>query len=220
MTEEPHASQVSDISMADTSDTVITSIPHETADRFERGEDMRALYDQMRPDQRTAVAGEFIRLLTLAGDDQAERFRQDFQRHTQLTDGEDATEELLTAEQVAAIDQYVREKHPELIAQMLRHPVTQSALRIPGAPPQVPEEAPPSGVDQVIPTEDVATSGAAYTTSWEMMEQGGEEANRLAEAPHERAVTPEGELERAQRQMEIAHEKGQRPPLEPPENTP
>ena len=175
-------------------------------ERFERGTEMRALYERMRPDQRTAIAGEFIRLLTLAGDDHVEQFRQKFQERTQLTGS--ASDDLLSADQVEAIDSYVRQSHPEMIAQLLSHPVTRSTLEMPGAPP--------ANKDKIMPTENVATSGAAYATSWEMMELGGEEANRLAEAPHELGVGPGGEVEREQRLLENEGEEGLRPTEEPP----
>lgn len=181
---------------------------------FERGTEMRALYERMRPDQRTAIAGEFIRLLTLAGDDHVEQFRQKFQERTQLTGS--ASDDLLSAGQVEAIDSYVRQSHPEMIAQLLSHPVTRSTLEMPGAPPADEEPDVPANKDKIMPTENVATSGAAYATSWEMMELGGEEANRLAEAPHELGVGPGGEVEREQRLLENEGEEGLRPTEEPP----
>jgi hypothetical protein len=181
---------------------------------FERGTEMRALYERMRPDQRTAIAGEFIRLLTLAGDDHVEQFRQKFQERTQLTGS--ASDDLLSAGQVEAIDSYVRQSHPEMIAQLLSHPVTRSTLEMPGAPPADEEPDVPANKDKIMPTENVATSGAAYATSWEMMELGGEEANRLAEAPHELGVGPGGEVEREQRLLEKEGEEGLRPTEEPP----
>jgi hypothetical protein len=193
MTNESQSIQANDVTMGAT-------------DRFERGEGVEELYGQMRPDQRTAIAGEFIRLLALAGDDHAEQFRVGFQEHTQLTTA--ATDKLFTADQVGAVDSYVRQKHPEMIAQMLRHPVTQSALAMPGA--QTVESLDmPAIEDKIMPTENVATSGAAYGSAWMMMELGGEEANRLAEDPHEQAVTPSGEAEKVQRDVENAGEEGE-----------
>jgi len=183
-------------------------------ERFERGTEMRELYERMRPDQRTAIAGEFIRLLTLAGDDHVGQFQQKFQEHTQLTDG--ASDDLLSADQVAAVDSYVRQHHPEMIAQMLQHPVTRSALEMPGAPAADEEPDVPANKDKIMPTENVATSGAAYATAWGMMELGGEEANRLAEAPHEFGAGPAGEVEREQRLLENEGEEGQHPTEEPP----
>ncbi len=180
--------------------TAIAEPATDASARFERGDEMRALYEQMRPDQRTAIAGEFIRMLTLAGDNQADQFRDEFRRHTQITDT--SATGLLSADQVATIDSYVRQSHPEMIAQAMQHPVTQSALEMPGAPPQVEEEEAAANEEKVMPTENVATSGAAYATSWEMMELGGEEANRLAEAPHEGAVTPGTEDDEARRTIE------------------
>jgi len=188
-------------------------------ERFEQGRDMRELYEQMRPDQRTAIAGEFIRMLTLAGDDQVEQFRQHFQRQTQIAEpSKEHNEELLSAEQVARLDAYVRQRHPDLIAQVMEHPVTESALASPGAQ-AVDEQDAPANVDKVMPTENVATSGAAYATGWEMMELGGERANQLAEDPHEQAVMPEGEREARQRAVENEGEEGERPSTETDERS-
>ncbi|HEX5547049.1 MAG TPA: hypothetical protein VFX24_06530 [Ktedonobacterales bacterium] len=210
MNESQDSNHVPDAGVAVASTTSAT-------ERFERGTEMRALYERMRPDQRTAIAGEFIRLLTLAGDNHVEQFRQKFQERTQLTDG--ASDHLLSAGQVEAIDSYVRQSHPEMIAQMLQHPVTRSALEMPGVPPAEEEPDVPANKDKIMPTENVATSGAAYATSWEMMELGGEEANRLAEAPHEFGVGPGGEVEREQRLLENEGEEGLRPTEEPPERS-
>lgn len=139
-------------------------------ERFERGIGMRELYERMRPDQRTAMAGEFIRLLTLAGDSHAEQFRQKLQDHTQITG--DAANELLSAGQVEAIDGYARQSHPEMIAQLAAHPVTRSALEMPGAP----------AADEMDTSaeSETAAAGAAYATSWEQTQQQGEEAAQRA----------------------------------------
>ncbi|HEU4784370.1 MAG TPA: hypothetical protein VFS83_13595 [Ktedonobacterales bacterium] len=140
------------------------------AERFERGIGMHELYERMRPDQRTAMAGEFIRLLTLAGDSQVEQFRQKLQDHTQITG--DAANELLSAGQVEAIDAYVRQSHPEMIAQLAAHPVTRSALEMPGAP----------AVDETNKGAESETtaSDTAYATSWDQTQQQSEEAAQRA----------------------------------------
>ena len=140
------------------------------AERFERGIGMRELYERMRPDQRTAMAGEFIRLLTLAGDNHAEQFRQKLQDHTQITG--DAANELLSAGQVEAIDGYVRQSHPEMIAQLAAHPVARSALEMPGAPAE-------PATDTAAESE-TAAGGTAYATSWDQTQQQGEEAAQRA----------------------------------------
>lgn len=174
-------------------DTTIDATAMDSMDateRFRRGGAVRELYEQMRPDQRTAIAGEFIRLLGLAGDDQVERFRQQFQQHTQVST--EAADELLSADEVAGIDGYVRQRHPEMIERMLSHPVTESALKTPGARAHD-EEHVPANADKIMPTENVATSGAAY---------GGEESNRQVEDPHELGAGPGGEVEREQRALE------------------
>jgi len=145
---------------------VATACAASTTERFERGMGMRALYERMRADQRTAIAGEFIRLLTLAGDSRADQFRQKLQDHTKIAT--DAHNELLSAEQVEAIDSYVRQQHPEMIAQLLSHPVTRSALEMPGAPAEDEAETPAAS--------ETTGSGTAYATSWEETQQHSEEA--------------------------------------------
>jgi len=141
-----------------------------TTDRFERGSGMHELYERMRPDQRTAIAGEFIRLLTLAGDNRADQFRQKLQDHTQITG--DAHNELLTADQVEAIDSYVRQSHPEMIAQLAAHPVTRSALEMPGAPAEA--------ETNTAAESETDAAGTAYATSWDQTQQQGEEAAQRA----------------------------------------
>ena len=179
------------------------------SERFARGDEMASLYARMRPDQRTAMAGEFIRLLSLAGDPQAQQFREQFQHHTQVAT--DAKEELLSADQVATIDRYVREKHPELIEEMLRHPVTQSALAAPGEPASDEADTEPNEEKIIIPTENVATTGRARTAGGVMMEEGGEPYDRMVEDPHELSAGPAIELEREQRAYEDEGEEAERP---------
>ncbi len=202
MTNEPQSSQAGDTT---TDVTTMDAANTDATERFRQGDNVRDLYEQMRPDQRTAMAGEFIRLLGLAEDPQAEQFRQQFQRHTQGST--EAADELLSADEVAGVDSYVRGKHPEMIEQLLRHPVMESALKMPGARSHG-EEHVPANADKIMPTENVATSGAAYASGWMMMEVGGEEADRLVEDPHEGAVTSEGEREQKQRALEDSGEEG------------
>lgn len=211
MTNESQSSPANEIPLPDAADVADAETAQQTAraasdttERFMRGDAMRDLYERMRPDQRTAIAGELIRLLVLSGDDHAEQFRQQFQQHTQITS--DASEELLSADQVAAVDSYVRQQHPELIAQLLTHPVTQSALRSPGTRFGDEEEV-PANADKIMPTENVATSGAAYGTAWMMMELDGEESDRLVEDPHEGSVEPSGEIERKQRMRDVGKDE-------------
>ncbi len=153
MTNEPQSSQAGDTT---TDVTTMDAASTDATERFRQGDNVRDLYEQMRPDQRTAMAGEFIRLLGLADDPQAEQFRQQFQRHTQGST--EATDELLSADEVAGVDSYVREKHPEMIEQLLRHPVTESALKMPGARSHGAEHV-PANAAKIMPTENVATSG-------------------------------------------------------------
>ena len=78
-------------------------------------QDPAAVYAQMRPDQRTAIAEEFMRVLRLAGDTAGPRFTL-------------APQETLTPEQVATLHVYTREHHPDLFAMVMQHPVTLLAL--------------------------------------------------------------------------------------------
>lgn len=80
--------------------------------------DVAQLYGRMRPDQRTAVGNEFLRLLRLAGDD---------------TVGERDANGMLSAQEVARLHTYTREHHPEVLHEVWSHPVTQTALAAPGA---------------------------------------------------------------------------------------
>ncbi|MBF6591844.1 MAG: hypothetical protein IVW57_15150 [Ktedonobacterales bacterium] len=87
-----------------------------------------AVYAQMRPDQRTAIGLEFSRLLNLSGDGTAPRFALDARG-------------MLSAEQAATLHQYARERHPDIFAQVMRHPVTRSSLASLAQPAAVPTQA-------------------------------------------------------------------------------
>jgi hypothetical protein len=109
-----------------------------------------SLYAQMRPDQRTVIANEFIRLLTIAGDPAVEQLRQDVEAAEeyvppQASNPEDeraATHTVaasehpvrVTVEQVSRLHTYTREHHPDIFAQVMHHPVTMAALAAPGEP--------------------------------------------------------------------------------------
>ena len=205
MTGEPESTPMNGATTPVTPSTPVMN----PSERFAHGDDMRALYARMRPDQRTAIAGEFIRLLGLADDPQAQQFRQQFQHHTQVAT--DAKEELLSAEDVATIDQYVRQSHPEMIEEMLAHPVTQSALSTPGEPAESEEDTSMGEEEKVIPTENVVTTGRARVSGGVMMEEGGEPYNRMVEDPHELSVGPDIEEEREQRAYEDEGEEAKRP---------
>ncbi len=112
-----------------------------------------ALYEQMRPDQRTAVALEFVRCLRLAGDPAAEQFTAEAQQaepdqqgsvaeeQVVVTRGALETPRLLSAQQAAAIHRYTFERHPDCFAEVAQHPLTQAVLAAPGDAP-VQEDAP------------------------------------------------------------------------------
>ena len=114
--------------------------------------DAESLYEQMRPDQRTAIALEFVRCLRLAGDPTAEQFTaaaeqtEPTQRGSAaeeqviVTGGALETPRLLTAQQAAAIHRYTFERHPDCFTQVLHHPLTLAVLAAPGESPA--EESP------------------------------------------------------------------------------
>jgi len=120
-------------------------------------QDVEGLYARMRPDQRTAVANEFIRVLRLAGDRTVERFSQEDQlRQREMTDAAapgsavPVPPEMQPAEAVVEIHQYVRERRPDLFEQVMRHPVTVAAMRAPGAEP-IPDDEREAAGPPVMP---------------------------------------------------------------------
>ena len=97
-----------------------------SGDQFTQS-DPRRLYARLRPDQRTAIAGEFLRLFRLSGDPEALRF-------------DTPIEGMLPPERVAELHTYARQHHPEILEQVRDHPVTQAALAAPGAEVEEPAE--------------------------------------------------------------------------------
>lgn len=105
------------------------------------------LYEQMRPDQRTAVALEFVRCLRLAGDPAAEEFTAQAEpaepaqqesvaeEEVVVTRGALETPRLFTAQQAAAIHRYTFERHPDCFTEVLHHPLTQAVLTPPEESP-------------------------------------------------------------------------------------
>jgi hypothetical protein len=85
--------------------------------------DAATLYEQMRPDQRTAIALEFVRCLRLAGDPAAEQFTAAAEQAKPVQQGSAAEEQvivtggalvtprLITAQQATAIHRYTFERH-------------------------------------------------------------------------------------------------------------
>jgi hypothetical protein len=128
--------------------------------------DSRSLYARMRPDQRTAIANEFIRLLRLSGDFAVADFADDDQvrlrraGHLEMAkQGFDAQPpQLEPADEVASIHAYTREHHPDIFEQVAHHPVTLASLANPGArmdeavqKEDVIVQAPPSAVEENDP---------------------------------------------------------------------
>lgn len=185
------------------------------------------LYERMRPDQRTAVANEFVRTLRVAGDPEAERFRRETQAAAEYvpqrttpetTDDEGATPlasdendaaALLSPEQVARIHAYTRDRHPDLFEQVMHHPVTVSAMSAPGA-----EDATAASDEQAERQQPPQTEADPHVhmtgpirSGLVMSELGGFENNRLMQVPpHERDVTPNGDYE-ADRELDDAQQE-------------
>jgi hypothetical protein len=115
--------------------------------------DAESLYEQMRPDQRTAIALEFVRCLRLAGDPAADQFTAEAEQTESAPQGSVAEEQvvvtrgaletprLFTAQQAAAIHRYTFERHPDCFAEILHHPLTQAVLASPGDSPAPDEDA-------------------------------------------------------------------------------
>jgi len=92
-------------------------------------DDPTGIYNQMRPDQWTAIANEFVRVLKIAGDSQADHFAG-----VAATDGQQitGTPVLKTLDQAVAVHMYTRDHYPDLFSEVARHPVTVASLQTPG----------------------------------------------------------------------------------------
>ncbi len=108
-----------------------------SADEFAR-DDPRRIYERMRPDQRTAIAGEFIRLLRLADDPDARRY-------------DTHIDAMWPPERVAELHRYTQQHHPDIFADVLRHPVTRASLESPGVVVQTGSSADEKAVPGPVP---------------------------------------------------------------------
>jgi hypothetical protein len=126
--------------------------------------DAESLYEQMRPDQRSAIALEFVRCLRLAGDPAADQFTAEAEQtsasneRVEVIRGALETPNLLTAQQAAAVHRYTFERHPDCFAEVLRHPLTQAVLASPGAPaesaPESEAESASESPPESLPTQE------------------------------------------------------------------
>lgn len=119
--------------------------------------DAESLYEQMRPDQRTAVALEFVRCLRLADDSFVEQFMAETnqaepnQTEPNQTEPNQAEQagiggeqvvgaveplHLLSAQQAATLHRYTFEHRPDCFTEVLHHPLTQAVLAAPGSEPE------------------------------------------------------------------------------------
>ena len=112
--------------------------------------DAATVYEQLRPDQRTAIALEFVRCLRLAGDPAAEQFMAEAEQTSAAGEkvavigGALVTPRLLTAQQAAEIHRYTYDHHPDCFTQVIHHPLTQAVLAAPGDSPESSPESPPA----------------------------------------------------------------------------
>jgi hypothetical protein len=140
--------------------------------------DADTLYEQMRPDQRTAIALEFVRCLGLAEDPFAERFMAEVNQSDTnqaepkqsepvrqgsaaeepvvVTGGSPEPPRLLSAQQAAEIHRYAFERHRDCFTEVAQHPLTQAVLAAPGAAPEAePElESAAGSAQESPPTQD------------------------------------------------------------------
>jgi hypothetical protein len=126
--------------------------------------DVTRLYSRMRSDQRTAIGNEFLRLLRLAGDN---------------SEGERDAAGMLSAQEVARLHTYTRERHPEILREVWKHPVTQASLATPGAEAEPVEH---EDVIEQVPQDYSATPppAASRNEAWDVLretQREGPEAN-------------------------------------------
>lgn len=157
---------------------------------------VRALYADMRPDQRTAIAGEFMRLFRLSGDPGAKQFDQPM-------------DDMLAADQVAAMHIYARDHLPDVLREVREHPVTQFALARPGepAPPPSKEEQEAQQEAMMMPDhEQIVQTTRTREGRGEMGQVGADRTGDVFSREHGKVLTQGGEttgggaevLERAQ----------------------
>ena len=165
---------------------------------------VRALYADMRPDQRTAIAGEFTRLFRFSDDPGAQQLDQP------ITD-------MLSAEQVAAIHIYARDHLPDVLRQVREHPVTQFALTQPGepAPPPSKEEQEAMQEAMMMPDrEQTAETTPTRQARGAMGEVGADRTGDVFSREHGQVLTPKGETTSGGAEvLERAQEEG--PPSDP-----
>lgn len=157
--------------------------------------DIRRLYARLRPDQRTAIGGEFMRLFRLSGDPAAQQYDKPI-------------EGMLPASQVAEMHIFARDHLPQVLAEVREHPVTREALAHPGEEVE-PVETEETIIQEPIEAEDretVAESGG-LAGGFFMAAEGASYPDDLLSQPHNLTHTPEGEttggtdiLEEAQRE--------------------
>lgn len=124
-----------------------------TTDQFTHG-DPTDMYKQMRPDQWTAIANEFLRVLTIAGDSQVNRFIGEVTPVGQQATGAPV---LKTLDQAVSVHMYTRDHYPDLFAEVAHHPVTVASLQAPGAPAEAEpdEERAGAGWTKSSPSSDM-----------------------------------------------------------------
>lgn len=121
-----------------------TSVPPAVHQREYVSVDLRALYAHMRPDERTAIALQFMHRFSIAGG--AKRLR--------LVPGDRTRGQMLSADQVAELHTYMLQHAPSVLVAVFHHPVTQHIL---AAHPTV------AAVDPIATTPSCSCSGVEPT---------------------------------------------------------
>ena len=163
--------------------------------------DIRALYGRLRPDQRTAIGGEFIRLFRLSGDPAAQQFVKPING-------------MLSAGQVAEMHIFARDHLPQVLQTVREHPVTREALAHPGAEAE-PVETEEAIIQEPIAVEDqetVAETGGPRSGAF-MAEMGADRTDDLLSAPRNATHMAEGETVSGTDILESAQREG--PPTNP-----
>ena len=158
--------------------------------------DIRALYARLRPDQRTAIGGEFMRLFRLSGDPAAQQYDKPIQG-------------MLSAHQVAEMHIFARDHLPRVLEEVREHPVTREALAHPGEEVE-PVETEETIIQEPIAVEDqetVAETGGVRSGAF-MAEVGADRTDDLLSQPHNITHTAGGETTSGTDILESAQREG------------
>ena len=79
-------------------------------------ENLEAIYAQLNPQQRAALAQEFMQGFRASGNPKAQQF-------TSINPNN------VTPQQLSAMHQHARQEHPGLLGRVMQHPANQNAAR-------------------------------------------------------------------------------------------